>query len=124
MELGLWGTLWANCAFGTFFALPNVPIITTESEEYIQKADEDSNRQDHETQTCSFSDSDDESEFPENAQDNEIEDETSVNEGVSDLQNNCFNSDSNSLNSVIDNVDETEKGNTKGKKTKSFQRNR
>lgn len=132
MELGLWSTLWANCALGTtFLALPTVPVIGTDNQT-IQLADEGI-AQEHETvetQTVELSSSDSEdSDAPDDSDKEGDGEDVDVPENITtDIQNNGSSSDSNSIQSGFDNNTETStidnevKRTRTGKKKKSYQR--
>lgn len=136
MELGLWGTLWANCALGTYFALPTLPMIPQHSDELIENY-EDPTHKDHETQTIDFSDSEEEDEKilqdplsdREDNDEGEVEVEENVGDSIADIRNNCSTSDSNSLSSGERDNSKAKVGRkimsvNKGKKNRAYQRNR
>lgn len=130
MELGLWSTLWANCALGTtFLALPTIPVIGTDNQT-IQLADEGI-AQEHETvetQTVELSSSDSEDSDAPDDSDKEGDGEDVPENITTDIQNNGSSSDSNSIQSAFDNNTETStidnevKRARTGKKKKSYQR--
>lgn len=130
MELGIWGSLWANCALGaTFLALPTLvetPLFQQVNNEIVPVPNDFSIRNDHETQTAelSASDSASDSETQEESdqeQDDETEDD---NTNGTDATNFIIKQDVN-LNTSCDPVEtETEVKDAKNdsKKKKPYQR--
>lgn len=132
MELGIWGSLWANCALGaTFLALPTLvetPIIQQVDENTPTLSADLIIHNDHETQTAeSVSESEDTDSGTQDGdgdsdQDDDTEDDTNGTE-VSFV----VNKDANSLLNIscdpveTDQVKQEDKADIK-KKKKSYQR--